>query len=185
MARTAGRDRDETRRLIVEAATRLIARRGSAVPVADIAREAGVSKGGLLYHFASKEDLLVAVATDLFERFRGDVLAEAQAEPEGAPGRLTRAYVRVSFSDGADEEGLRESIAVAAQLMHEPALQRAAEADGARWRADLLADGLEASVVRVVVAATDGVSSAPLWGPVLDADDRMALEAELVALTRG
>ena len=67
MARTAGRSADETRRMILDAAARLIGRYGTAVPVAQIADAAQVSKGGLLYHFPSKEDLLTGLAAELME----------------------------------------------------------------------------------------------------------------------
>jgi len=183
MGRTAGRATDDTRRIIVDAATTLVAQRGSAVSIAEIAAAAGVSKGGLLYHFPTKEDLLRAGALELFESFRTRVYDAAQHEPEGTPGRLNRAYIRTSFADAADE-GLREMIAVAAQLMSEPSIVELSDADGDRWREDLTADGLPLSVVRLIVAATDGVSSAPLWGPVLDAADQRALEQELLEMTR-
>jgi len=180
MGRTTGRDADETRRQIIHAAARLVSRRGSSVSISAIADAAGVSKGGLLYHFASKDELLEAVAAWLFDSFRAAVYDAAEADPE--PGRLTRAYVRVSFADGADEAAAREMIAVAAQLMYEPRIQQLADADGARWREDLFGDGLPPEVVRVVLAATDGISAAPLWGTVLSPDDVRLLEEYLLDL---
>jgi len=183
MGRTAGRAAGDTRRIILDAAMKLVARGGSGVSIAEIAETAGVSKGGLLYHFPTKDDLLRAGAVDLFETFRARVYDHAQREPEGEPGRLNRAYIRVSFADAADE-GLREMIAVAAQLMSEKAIQELSEVDGRRWREELTSDGLSESTVRLIVAATDGVSSAPLWGAVLDTDDQRALEGELLAMTR-
>ncbi|MFI2364626.1 TetR/AcrR family transcriptional regulator [Promicromonospora sp. NPDC019610] len=54
-----GRARKE---LIVDAATRLVARNGSrGTNLAEIAAEAGVSQSGLLYHYPTKEALLNAV----------------------------------------------------------------------------------------------------------------------------
>lgn len=183
MGRVAGREPHETRQAILDAATALIASRGIGVSLTDIAEAADVSKGGLVYHFPSKEELVLAGAHDLFERFRGAVEREADREPVGTTGRLARAYIRVSFAD-ADGDDLRELIAVLAQLMSSEEIQELAAADGGRWRADLIADGLTLPIVRMVVAAADGVSSAPLWGPVLEADDQRALERELIAMTR-
>jgi len=180
MGRIIGRDAEDTRRQIIDAAARLISRRGATVPISAIADAAGVSKGGLLYHFASKDDLLEAVAVRLFGSFRDAVHAAAAADPD--PGRLVRAYVRVSFAEVADEAAAREMIAVAAQLMHEPRVQRLADADGLRWRDELFGDGLDPAVVRLVLTATDGISAAPLWGAVLAGDDVRALEAQLLAL---
>ena len=112
MARTAGRSADETRQLILTSAARLIGRHGTTVPVTDIAEAAGVSKGGLLYHFPNKETLLNGVATNLMTQFRSHVEQAATAEPEGVPGRLTRAYIRVSFAHAGDPSGLRDYIAL-------------------------------------------------------------------------
>lgn len=120
MARTAGRSADETRQLILTSAARLIGRHGTTVPVTDIAEAAGVSKGGLLYHFPNKETLLNGVATNLMTQFRSHVEQAATAEPEGVPGRLTRAYIRVSFAHAGDPNGLRDYIALAAHLMSSP-----------------------------------------------------------------
>ena len=141
MARTAGRSADETRQLILTSAARLIGRHGTTVPVTDIAEAAGVSKGGLLYHFPNKETLLNGVATNLMTQFRSHVEQAATAEPEGVPGRLTRAYIRVSFAHAGDPSGLRDYIALAAHLMFEPALEELAQADAAQWRSALFEDG--------------------------------------------
>jgi AcrR family transcriptional regulator len=153
------------------------------VPVSDIADAAGVSKGGLLYHFPNKEVLLGGLATDLMARFRQDVEHAATAEDPGTPGRLARAYIRVSFAHASDVTGLRDYIALAAHLMFEPDLEALAQQDAEQWRTDLLDDGLDPAVVRMVVAAADGSNTAPLWGAVLTDADRADLEADLIALT--
>lgn len=149
MARTAGRSADETRQLILTSAARLIGRHGTTVPVTDIAEAAGVSKGGLLYHFPNKETLLNGVATNLMTQFRSHVEQAATAEPEGVPGRLTRAYIRVSFAHAGDPSGLRDYIALAAHLMFEPALEELAQADAAQWRSALFEDGLDPAIARI------------------------------------
>ena len=54
-----------------------------------VAAEAGVSKGGLLYHFASKPALLEA----LFDRWLTAFETAIEARATGEPGGFTRAYV--------------------------------------------------------------------------------------------
>lgn len=63
-------DRSEaTKRLILEAAIRLIARKGYAeLRVADVAHEAGVSIGAQLHHFPNKDVLVVAVIDYCFSQ---------------------------------------------------------------------------------------------------------------------
>ena len=183
MARTAGRSAEETKRMILASAARLIGKHGVAVSVAEIAEHARVSKGGLLYHFPSKEDLLQGLAADLMDQFRRDVEAAAAAEPEGTPGRIVRAYIRANFIHASDLSGLRDQIALAAHLMFEPGMQRAMEEDAERWRAVLYSDGVDPAAVRMIIAAADGSNSAPLWGAILDQSERRRLEADLIALT--
>ncbi|MGO1410293.1 TetR/AcrR family transcriptional regulator [Microbacterium sp.] len=183
MGRTAGRDADGTRRIILDAATPMVARHGQEVSLARIAAAAGVSKGGLLYHFPTKEHLLRASAADLFARFREAVYAETERERGDAHGRLARGYIRATFAEVSNDSA-RDQIAVAAHLMGEPGIQEIASADGRRWREELMADGLGEQAVRVIVAASDGVGSAPLWGAILDPDDCAALKEQLLDMTR-
>jgi TetR/AcrR family transcriptional regulator len=55
------RERDQRRRDIIEAAERLLVRKGPHVTMEEIAADAGVAKGTLYLHFASKEDLFLAL----------------------------------------------------------------------------------------------------------------------------
>ena len=184
MSRTAGRSAGDTKRHILDAAGRLFGQRGTGVSLADIADAAGVSKGGLLYHFRSKEELLIGLAHDLMAQFRAEVEHVAEDEPAGTRGRLARAYIRVSFADAADATGLQDYLALAVNLMVEPGLIELSRVDAAQWREELFADGLDASTIRMIIAATDGSYASPLWGAVLSDEDRAALEADLLALTR-
>lgn len=71
----------ETRERVVQAAAHLFARRGySGVSIADVATAAGVSKAGLLHHFASKEVLFLAVV----ERFSAATWLPALMPEDGS-----------------------------------------------------------------------------------------------------
>ena len=63
-----------------------------------VAAEAGVSKGGLLHHFPSKEALLRGLSENLIDFFEEQLMVEMAKEPEGASGRFTRAYINTAFS---------------------------------------------------------------------------------------
>lgn len=183
MARTAGRNAEETRKLILAAATRLVGQQGRAVSIAEIARAAGVSKGGLLYHFASKDELLRSLAASLVDEFREKVF-DFMAQEEGSdPGKLTRAYIRASFQSVQGEDEMREDIRLASELMFEPSMQEVVQRDADQWRTQLFSDGLNPAIVRVVVAASDGNNAAVLWGTILNREDRTALERNLIAMT--
>jgi AcrR family transcriptional regulator len=161
----------------------VVRRDGLAATLDDIAAEAGVSKGGLVYHYASKKKLLVALGDHLAEMFRQEV--DSRVDPgDASPGALTRAYIGASFADADDVARMHDSIVLAAHLASEPELREIAEADGARWREELGRDGLPSLVVSLVIAATDGVGTGPLWGAVLRRDDLDELESYLITLTR-
>lgn len=61
--------KDATRELLLEAATTLLAEEGyAALRVAAVARKAGVSLGGMLHHFPTKEAMVLAVIERLSVR---------------------------------------------------------------------------------------------------------------------
>jgi AcrR family transcriptional regulator len=57
-------DAVRTRKLLVRAAAEAFAERGSEVSVAQIAERAGIGKGTVFRHFATKEDLLAAIVCE-------------------------------------------------------------------------------------------------------------------------
>ncbi len=63
-----------TRKELLEAATRIVLRDGPGHLTLDaVARESGPSKGGVLYHFPTKDALIAALIDDLCERFDREV----------------------------------------------------------------------------------------------------------------
>lgn len=90
-------DKDERRRGILAAATRVFARKGySSTRVADIAREAGVAQGTVYLYFGSREEILVAAFEVFAEEMRAGVREVLEAG-ESALHRL-RSVVRVVLS---------------------------------------------------------------------------------------
>jgi AcrR family transcriptional regulator len=181
VGRTAGRSPEETRRALLAAAAEAIRVRGIHASLDEIARFAGVSKGGLIYHFASKDELITALVRTELDAFQAAI--DAHLDPaDTTPGRLTRAYIRAVLS-GTDDEA-RESLALITQLMTLPAVAEVARADAERIDAALAADGLPEDVLALVVAAADGISSAPLWGGSADTPADRRLAERLLHLTR-
>ncbi|WP_255684530.1 TetR/AcrR family transcriptional regulator [Pseudonocardia sp. TRM90224] len=81
--------------------TLLIEHGAGAVTLDAVAAAAQVSKGGLLYHFASKD----ALATGLLDRLRERSAADAQ-DLRAAPDGAVDYYVRTSAPGGASSGGL-------------------------------------------------------------------------------
>jgi AcrR family transcriptional regulator len=81
--RTQAERSETTRRAIVEAAAKRMTRDGIArTTLDDVADDAGVTKGALYHHFASKDDLIVSVIDSMATI---DPAAEARTRP--APER--------------------------------------------------------------------------------------------------
>lgn len=183
MGRTAGRSPQDTRRALLDAAADAVRARGIHASLDEIARFAGVSKGGLIYHFASKEELILELARDQLAAFQASI--DAALDPaDTAPGRLTRAYIRSAVAPVGDDVAVRESLALITQLMTLPAVAELARADVERLESALAADGLPADVLALVVAAADGMSTAPLWGASTHTPAHRRLAERLLHLTR-
>lgn len=88
---------DDVRQAILDAALRVTSRGISAFSIEAVAAEAGVSKGGLLHHFGTKEELLTA----LLDRFTGqaaEALAQAIAQvPPQVKARRIRGMLAAAF----------------------------------------------------------------------------------------
>jgi AcrR family transcriptional regulator len=96
-ARPLRRDAAANRERVLDAATELVRRDGEKVPMADIARHAGVGIGTVYRHFATREDLLSA----LVHRSFGLALANARAaaaEP-GSALEGVRAFFMATLRD--------------------------------------------------------------------------------------
>lgn len=76
------RDAEANRRQVLEAAGRLMAARGLAIPLEDIAAEAGVGIATLYRRFPTREDLIAALFHDRLDAYFADMEA-AVAMPDG------------------------------------------------------------------------------------------------------
>lgn len=91
-----------------------------------VAAAAGVSKGGLLYHFKSKDALAEGLLTWLREAAAED--RERMAEATEGPSRY---FVRTSLSTGSDLDLLFVAVVRLAQAGHTAALVALEELDAA------------------------------------------------------
>jgi AcrR family transcriptional regulator len=84
---------------LIDAAGRAIAERGMAgLRIKDIAAEAGVSAGSVLYYYPELDDLVLAVHQDAVERY----LTQRQAQTE-VPGGDPVARMRAALTSGLPE----------------------------------------------------------------------------------
>ena len=156
---------EDTKRRIVDAAEEVVLRDGvSRLTLGAAALEAGLSKGGVLYHFASRDALVAAMVDRIIEEFDRD-LASALVDP-GTPGAFTRAYLRSTLSPGGadpsrdDRLGAALIAAIAAQPQLLAPLQQAFD----RWQAHIASDGIDPVRATTLRLAADGLWLSELFG---------------------
>ena len=92
----AGAKRPDTKGRIIAAAEEVVLRDGVAhLTLEATAAEAGLSKGGVLYHFPTRDALVLGMVGKIIGEFDHDIEAE-MATLQG-PGRFTRAYIRATM----------------------------------------------------------------------------------------
>jgi AcrR family transcriptional regulator len=156
MASNAARD---TRSQLLDAAEAVVAQEGVRNLTLDaVAARSGISKGGLLYHFRSKEDLAAAMIERSIAWF-DDALSEAGANDDDATGRFTRAYLKASLGmtplTGAGFDKLCSAITTA--LLSYPEKLAPVREQGGRTQRDIEADGIDPVLATIIRLAIDGL----------------------------
>jgi AcrR family transcriptional regulator len=148
----------DTRRRLLDAATALVRRDGArALTLEAVAAEAGVSKGGLLYHFKTKRDLLDAMLEGWLEEFETEI--EAASE-----GNFAAGWVRASDVSGWAAADRAIEFGFLAAMVEEPATLEAVRERYSEWMGRLTAgsdDPVRATLARL---AADGLWLADLLG---------------------
>jgi AcrR family transcriptional regulator len=126
---------------ILQAAAEVIAERGViGTRIADVAERAGTSAPGVLYWFATKDELLTEALAFSDDRFYAE-LSDELAQLDNARDRLRR-IVELWPAEGDDEVVLWMELWVRA--LRDPAVNAARERLDARWRAaiaEVIRDG--------------------------------------------
>lgn len=153
---------------LLDAAEALVRRDGVGTLTLDrVAAEARVSKGGLLYHFPSKERLIEAMIERHLRNHLDGLDAALRAEAAG-PGRFSRAVLRAAFAQSArpPERERRMAAGLLAAVATRPALLAPVRQAYRGWLKDARADGLPPGQALTVLAALDGLWFWGLFGLV-------------------
>lgn len=158
-----GQGQTSTRLAIIAAANEVVHDSGPvALTLAEAAHRAGVSKGGLLYHFASKDDLIAGMIEHALETFEQDVEAQARSEPIG-PGQWLRSFVKVTVAARPEHA---PSLSILAAAAVNPELLEPVSRYFERWHARAIADGCDPDVATIVRLASDGLWFADIFTTV-------------------
>ncbi len=149
---------------ILKAAAEVIAERGViGTRIADVAERADTSAPGVLYWFASKDELLTEALASADDRFYAQ-LSDELARLDGARARLAR-IVEMWPAEGDDEVVLWMELWVRA--LRDPVVNAARERLDRRWRtaiADVVREGQAAGEF----ARVDPVEFALMLGALMD-----------------
>ena len=142
--------RADTRERLLNAAGAVVRREGAQALTLDaVAAEAGVSKGGLLYHFGTKRELIEALVDRWLSEFERDIDA-------AGPG-FVRGYVLAS-DPREDELGLLAAFAA------DPSVLVKARERYAIWQDRVEREGSDPVDATVARLAADGLWLAELLG---------------------
>ena len=171
---------------MLDAAEVIVHRDGSARLTLDaVAAEAGVSKGGLLYHFPGKEALVSAMVERMLGSFDAAQAHVLAADPS-PPGAWTRAYVRVTAGSGHPSDHDTTAAALLAAIAGNPSLVEPLRVRYTQWRKDAVHDGIEPELATIVSLAADGLWFADLLGLApLKGAQRQRVVARLLEMAGG
>ncbi len=175
-----------TKKRILDAAGRVVLAHGPGeLTLEAVAEAAGLSKGGLLYHFASKEALLSAMVERLIAVTEQRIDVHRQYDREA--GSWTRGYVRACAADDAADSDptARLGVAVLAAGALEPGLMQRLHERQPAWRAAMHNNGIDPTTAQIVRLAADGLWLNAVFGlPVPEGTERADVLARLETMTR-
>ena len=172
---------------ILDAAERLIRSRGiGLLSVESVATEANVSKGGFFHHFASKDELLLAMLDRLVDKVRAEIEARASGDPEPRGARL-RAQIALAFDLG--EQAYEQWIALILAFLQVASVQPKLLERGRQINEEVLArDEAEDIPLGRAIAiqfALDGYALAlGVGGAALNPKQQAAFRDSLMALAQ-
>lgn len=146
---------DETRNQLLDAAQRVAARRGAGrITLDEVARESGLSKGGLLYHFRSKEALIQGMLERLISQTQAVREHEEQQRSAQSHQTLRALLATRNREDLFDPDVLMAILAAAAE---EPALLDPVREHIADVREQIIAQSGNKEIYWLLWAASDGL----------------------------
>ncbi|KHK97425.1 transcriptional regulator [Microbacterium mangrovi] len=141
------------REIVLDAFEQILSNEGARAATMDaVARQAGVSKGGLLYHFASKEALESAMVDRLLKLVADD-LAELESAEEGS----VTYFLRTSAAEDDNLDRAMIAVARLAQSGSEPA-RDAIRTVRLQWEDALRPHTRDALALDLVMLLADGLS---------------------------
>ncbi|TDC68916.1 TetR/AcrR family transcriptional regulator [Actinomadura sp. GC306] len=169
---------------LLDAAEAVLSEQGTqALTLTAVADRAGVSKGGLLYHFPTKEALVRAMVARVIEEFDDLIASYIASYEDGAPGAYTRAYVEATFEILTGEARAYRRWSAITAAAADPEQAEPLNEAMRRWHGRDPAEDPDPQLATVVRLAAEGLWEVVSHDPALyGADQLEALRRRLLAL---
>lgn len=172
----------DTKLKILQAAARIITTEGVlTLTLAAVAKEANISKGGLLYHFPNKNALMNGMTDYLIQNFSNRVVYAAN-EDSCEKGKWTRAYTTTTFKQ-LDSE-LEMNVAFLGAVAIDPQLLKPVSEHFQALQTHIENDQIDLIVSTIIRLAVDGIYFNNLYGMSLKEDVREKVLNYLISLTK-
>lgn len=168
--------RQSKRQLILEAAAIIVKEQGSdALTLDAVAKRAEVSKGGLLYHFSSKEALVKGLVQHMNDVYRDNVESLVEKDQVDT-GKWARSFIDVMHDKGVENRTVSSGM-LAAQGIN-PELLEPLQQTYANWQHQMEQDGLDQVDATILRLAVDGLWLSEIFGlgPLPDSLRKQVLE---------
>ncbi|WP_156290326.1 TetR/AcrR family transcriptional regulator [Oceanobacillus salinisoli] len=140
---------------ILDAASKIVNEQGIFNLTLDaVAKEAGLSKGGLLYHYPSKEELVKGMVAYLANNYQEKIAKDMEGDPEDK-GKWLRAYVNVTFNQ-SEQNKQKNAVLLAAKAVDFQLLDPIRDLYKS-WEKELENDGVDPMKAAIIQLAADGV----------------------------
>lgn len=170
------------RRALLDEAARITLEQGlSKVTFQAVADAVGVTKGGVMHHFATKDALILEVFYDAMAKFEAEVNAAMAKEPVSY-GSFTRAYIDATISLGEKGQAEFNSQATLYVLMLGDRMLRERWAEWSNEQLKKHADTDNSETLCMVRLVADGIWLSDFSG--IDISDKASIRERLINMTQ-
>lgn len=170
---------------LLNAAHHVVLRDGVARLTLDlVAKEAGVSKGAVLYYFPTKSALIGEMLKTHLDCHRAEWMREIEKQPQG-PGRATRAWIETARH--YTEMEARGGAGMLAAIANDPELLSVLKEKLGVWLRELEDDGLDPLRLQLIHYTMDGIKFSEIMGihPLTGPDRDQLIDLLLTLATPG
>ena len=170
------------RRALLDEAARITLEQGlSKVTFQAVADAVGVTKGGVMHHFATKDTLILEVFYDAMVKFEAEVNA-AMAKDPVSYGSFTRAYIDATISLGEKGQAEFNSQATLYVLMLGDRMLRERWAEWSNEQLKKYAATDNSETLCMVRLVADGIWLSDFSG--IDISDKASIRERLINMTQ-